>query len=121
MTPSIDNDLNLKNKIQQKEVEIQTELLRSRKERAKLIKSARLEAEEIISEYQKNLEKQYLEWEENLDETFSEFLTEIRTKKAARLKTIDEAWETKASQFTGQIIKSVLPEPVQSKWSEFID
>ncbi len=48
MTPSLDDDLNLKNKIQQKEVEIQTELLRSRKECVKFIKNAILEVNVLL-------------------------------------------------------------------------
>lgn len=119
MTPSIDKDLNLKNKIQNKEVEIQTELLRSRKERAKLIKDARLEAENVISQYQENIEKQYLEWVKNLDDSLTAFLSEIRSNKTTQLKTIDDKWETQKTEFTNQIVKSVLPKPMQSKWSEF--
>ena len=121
MNPSIDKDLNLKDKIQQKEVEIQTELLRSRKERAKIIKDARMEAKKSISEYQKNLERQYQDWVKELDESTTRILLEVQTKKSTQLKAIDEKWKTEKTQFIDQIIQAVLPETMQSKRSEFID
>jgi vacuolar-type H+-ATPase subunit H len=109
MTPSPNHDSQLKHVIEQKEVEIQAELLKVRKERARLIEQAKKKADLIITEYKEESHERLDKWVKALEKRRKTILATLDKQEEERLRQLDIIWEERGEEILEEILEKILP------------
>ncbi|NHJ02585.1 MAG: hypothetical protein EAX86_10645 [Candidatus Heimdallarchaeota archaeon] len=107
------SEKNLRQQIEEKEVYIQAELLKARKERALIIEEAKDYADALIRNYKSEKDEEFAEWRREIEKKAESLLFDFDEKEKEKLDLIERKWKEKSKNMQNEILKKILPEKKQ--------